>query len=179
MGRKKIEIKHIQNKRSRLASFNKRRVGLFKKAYELAILTGNNTYIFVEDRDTRVVSAYLSKEGFIPYFNNLDQNNCYGPQDFQTLSNKQLHSTTTIRKPLTNSPLPPVPPIPLKEVLNLESITMFPILIRSRRQKAKQNIPTFIISQAFHESGWPFKTGKTTPYYIHSVTVMEEEGGKD
>ena len=44
MGRKKIEIKHIQNKRSRLASFNKRRVGLFKKAYELAILTGTPVY---------------------------------------------------------------------------------------------------------------------------------------
>ncbi|XP_062186638.1 agamous-like MADS-box protein AGL29 [Phragmites australis] len=40
MGRKKIEIKHIERKEARQVCFSKRRQGLFKKASELSILCG-------------------------------------------------------------------------------------------------------------------------------------------
>nr|XP_034921993.1 truncated transcription factor CAULIFLOWER A-like isoform X3 [Populus alba] len=38
MGRKKVELKRIENKSSRQVTFSKRRNGLFKKAHELSVL---------------------------------------------------------------------------------------------------------------------------------------------
>ncbi|KAL4591893.1 hypothetical protein LXL04_004868 [Taraxacum kok-saghyz] len=38
MGRRKLEIKRIKDKSSRLVAFSKRRTGLFKKARQLSVL---------------------------------------------------------------------------------------------------------------------------------------------
>ncbi|VDL90041.1 unnamed protein product [Schistocephalus solidus] len=38
MGRKKIEIKRIEDERNRQVTFTKRKLGLMKKAYELSVL---------------------------------------------------------------------------------------------------------------------------------------------
>jgi hypothetical protein len=38
-----------RSRRSRDATFKKRRQGLFKKAYELGVLTGKSTHVFIED----------------------------------------------------------------------------------------------------------------------------------
>ncbi len=38
MGRKKIEIKRIDDERNRQVTFTKRKLGLMKKAYELSVL---------------------------------------------------------------------------------------------------------------------------------------------
>ncbi|KAI4374310.1 hypothetical protein MLD38_012320 [Melastoma candidum] len=46
-GRKKIEIKKIDNKSSQQVTFSKRRAGLFKKASELCILCGAQVAIIV------------------------------------------------------------------------------------------------------------------------------------
>ncbi|KAK4783371.1 hypothetical protein SAY86_007745 [Trapa natans] len=46
-GRKKIEIKKIDNKSSQQVTFSKRRAGLFKKASELCILCGTQIAIIV------------------------------------------------------------------------------------------------------------------------------------
>ncbi|KAF5240878.1 hypothetical protein FANTH_9399 [Fusarium anthophilum] len=40
MGRRRIEIKKIPRESARRTTFNKRKQGLFKKAYELSVLTG-------------------------------------------------------------------------------------------------------------------------------------------
>lgn len=40
MGRKRIDIKLIQNKKNRNSTFKKRRIGLLRKAMELSMLTG-------------------------------------------------------------------------------------------------------------------------------------------
>jgi len=40
MGRKKIDIKKITSDKNRQVTFNKRRVGLMKKAMELSVLCG-------------------------------------------------------------------------------------------------------------------------------------------
>lgn len=53
-GRKKIEIKRIDNLSNRQVTFSKRRVGLFKKASELCVLTGAEVAIIVHSLGKRV-----------------------------------------------------------------------------------------------------------------------------
>ncbi|PIN19773.1 hypothetical protein CDL12_07563 [Handroanthus impetiginosus] len=55
-GRKKIEIKKIENLSNRQVTFSKRRVGLFKKASELCILSGAEIAIIVHSLGKRVFS---------------------------------------------------------------------------------------------------------------------------
>lgn len=40
MGRKRIDIKLIENRKNRNSTFKKRRIGLLRKAMELSLLTG-------------------------------------------------------------------------------------------------------------------------------------------
>ncbi|KAE9587232.1 hypothetical protein Lal_00004616 [Lupinus albus] len=47
MGRKKIEIKMLEDSNTRQVTFSKRKTGLFKKAYELSILCGSEVAIVV------------------------------------------------------------------------------------------------------------------------------------
>ncbi|KAH8512915.1 hypothetical protein H0E87_006280, partial [Populus deltoides] len=47
MGRKKVELKRIENKSSRQVTFSKRRNGLFKKARELSVLCDVQAAILV------------------------------------------------------------------------------------------------------------------------------------
>ncbi|KAI8648846.1 MADS-box domain-containing protein [Fusarium sp. Ph1] len=51
MGRRRIEIKRIPERASRVTTFNKRKKGLFKKAYELGVLTGCKISLFIEGED--------------------------------------------------------------------------------------------------------------------------------
>nr|GEX66293.1 agamous-like MADS-box protein AGL62 [Tanacetum cinerariifolium] len=53
-GRKKIEIKKIEENSSRQVTFSKRRNGLFKKAAELCVLTGAKIAIIVNSPGGRV-----------------------------------------------------------------------------------------------------------------------------
>ncbi|GFQ08867.1 agamous-like mads-box protein agl62 [Phtheirospermum japonicum] len=53
-GRRKIEIKKIDKLSSRQVTFSKRRVGLFRKASELCILTGAEIAIIVHSHGKRV-----------------------------------------------------------------------------------------------------------------------------
>ncbi|KAD5803477.1 hypothetical protein E3N88_14837 [Mikania micrantha] len=53
-GRKKIEIKKIEETNSRQVTFSKRRTGLFKKASELCVLTGAQIAILVNSPGGRV-----------------------------------------------------------------------------------------------------------------------------
>ena len=47
MGRNRIKIERISNHKQRITTFNKRKTGLFKKAYELSELTGANVTLMV------------------------------------------------------------------------------------------------------------------------------------
>ncbi|QCD83568.1 MADS-box transcription factor [Vigna unguiculata] len=47
MGKKKLEIKRIENKSSRQITFSKRRNGLMKKARELSILCDAKVALFI------------------------------------------------------------------------------------------------------------------------------------
>ncbi|KAJ0810343.1 putative transcription factor MADS-type1 family [Helianthus annuus] len=103
-GRKKIEIKKIEETNSRQVTFSKRRTGLFKKASELCILTGAQVAILVNSPGGRVfafghpnidllLDRYLNK-------NNSSNNN-----------NISTNPTTTIMTVNNSSP----PALPTKE----------------------------------------------------------------
>lgn len=62
MGRGKIEIKRIENKTSRQVTFCKRRNGLLKKAYELAILC-----------DAEIALIVFSSRGRLYEFSNVNR----------------------------------------------------------------------------------------------------------
>ncbi|KAI3920507.1 hypothetical protein MKX01_000846 [Papaver californicum] len=47
MGKRKIEMKKIEDRKKRSVAFTKRRNGLFKKAHELCVLTGANISMIV------------------------------------------------------------------------------------------------------------------------------------
>ncbi|XP_009605702.1 agamous-like MADS-box protein AGL62 [Nicotiana tomentosiformis] len=53
-GRRKIEIKPIDNQNSRHVTFSKRRLGLFKKASELCMLSGAEIVILVQSLKQRL-----------------------------------------------------------------------------------------------------------------------------
>lgn len=52
MGRRKIEIKKLENARNRNATFKKRRQGILKKAHELAILTDSRVTLSIKNGDS-------------------------------------------------------------------------------------------------------------------------------
>ncbi|KAG9129968.1 hypothetical protein Leryth_007088 [Lithospermum erythrorhizon] len=54
LGKRKIEIKKIENKTSRQVTYSKRRVGLFRKASELCVLCGAKIAIFVTSQKERL-----------------------------------------------------------------------------------------------------------------------------
>lgn len=51
MGRRKIEIKKLENVRNRNATFKKRRQGILKKAHELAVLTDSKVTLSIKNGD--------------------------------------------------------------------------------------------------------------------------------
>lgn len=60
MGRRKIEIKRLLDKRTRNTTFNKRKYGLFKKAYELEVLTGYRINVLITDENAVAKYSYSS-----------------------------------------------------------------------------------------------------------------------
>lgn len=49
MGRRKIEIKKLENLRNRKSTFKKRRQGILKKAHELAVLTDSKVTLMIKN----------------------------------------------------------------------------------------------------------------------------------
>ncbi|KAI9198638.1 hypothetical protein LWI28_019516 [Acer negundo] len=77
-GRKKIEIKEIENKLSRKVAFSKRRKGLFKKAAEICQLCGSQIAIIVFSTKGRLFSyGHPSVEDVVNRFlcESLDESN--------------------------------------------------------------------------------------------------------
>mmetsp|Transcript_27179 Transcript_27179/g.52708 ORF Transcript_27179/g.52708 Transcript_27179/m.52708 type:complete len:576 (+) Transcript_27179:59-1786(+) len=85
MGRKKIDIKMITSEKNRQVTFNKRRVGLMKKAMELSILCGCEVGLIVLfDRKLHVYSS-SNIESIIKSFHDYE-----GP--YESLDNKDRES---------------------------------------------------------------------------------------
>ncbi|EGU76619.1 hypothetical protein FOXB_12870 [Fusarium oxysporum f. sp. conglutinans Fo5176] len=69
MGRRRIEIKKIPSESARRTTFNKRKQGLFKKAYELSVLTGCDLTVTVTNEqgvtsvfDAADLSSFMSTD---------------------------------------------------------------------------------------------------------------------
>ncbi|KAH0569685.1 MADS-box protein [Spironucleus salmonicida] len=80
MGRHKIEIKRIDNQKTRQITFNKRRSGLFKKAYELAALTSSSVTLLVRGENGK---NYVFQSDNQPLHQQLDF-------EYETLSKDQI-----------------------------------------------------------------------------------------
>ncbi|KAM3139146.1 hypothetical protein pb186bvf_008744 [Paramecium bursaria] len=56
MGRKKIDIKHIEDKQQRNITFNKRKIGLLRKAAQLSELCNTQIYLVFNDLSGNVIT---------------------------------------------------------------------------------------------------------------------------
>ncbi|CCG82211.1 Putative uncharacterized protein [Taphrina deformans PYCC 5710] len=102
MGRRKIEIKFINDDRNRSVTFIKRKNGLFKKAHELSILTGAKVTVHVEDikeRQFDYISSNLGGEGSHTQFQSDDEdddaNSFDGQEDLQDGQDGDLHESAS------------------------------------------------------------------------------------
>ncbi|KAF3512855.1 hypothetical protein HID58_054855 [Brassica napus] len=57
MGRRKVEIKRIENKSSRQVTFCKRRNGLIEKARQLSVLCGSSVAVLIVSSTGKVYSS--------------------------------------------------------------------------------------------------------------------------
>ena len=63
MGRKRIDIKLIENRKNRNSTFKKRRIGLLRKAMELSLLTGTLVQLKIyKPSDFSLVEYFSSTE---------------------------------------------------------------------------------------------------------------------
>ena len=85
MGRRKIEIKRIENNKMRRVTFRKRRIGLLKKAIELSLLTGAKVYLKVyHERDQSLMEYCSSNQAEL---DELTKNNSDHVKKFTKYSN--------------------------------------------------------------------------------------------
>ncbi|THD21662.1 hypothetical protein D915_007545 [Fasciola hepatica] len=67
MGRSKLEVRKIEDKNKRMATFRKRRDGLFKKALEIHLLTGADVYLSIVNSDKQYRLNRLSDAATNPH----------------------------------------------------------------------------------------------------------------
>jgi MADS-box transcription factor len=68
MGRRKIQIVPINDDRNRTVTFQKRKNGLFKKAYELGVLCKSDVAVIIFGHNQKLyeyVSVYLFCKSFL------------------------------------------------------------------------------------------------------------------
>lgn len=97
MGRKRIEIKKINEPRARRATFGKRKSGLIKKAWEFGELTGSKVFLIIQDERKTKFSFTTSKEDLYLKYDDIEPENRMGPEDFalpQTTSSSRALSPT-------------------------------------------------------------------------------------
>jgi hypothetical protein len=102
MGRRKIKIKKIDSDRARKCTFSKRYPGLLGKAWQLAVLCDQDTFLFVRDRATSRIRMYSSTdEHFMPDYSQIRRQDRYGPGDMGTKGTSEMTppKPTPIRHP--------------------------------------------------------------------------------
>jgi hypothetical protein len=95
MGKRKIEMKKIENITNRLITFYKRKKGVIKKAIELALLCNIDIYLIILDQRKKV-SIFSSKNKIFNYFNQylnsldyIDIKENYSIDDYAKLNSKK------------------------------------------------------------------------------------------
>ncbi|KAI3511758.1 hypothetical protein L1887_18916 [Cichorium endivia] len=104
-GKKKIDLKKIQEPNSRKATFTKRRIGLFKQAAEICILTGAEIGILVNSPGGQIFSfGHPNADDIFDRYLDNDNNNAAS-------TNTTGADSETIKNQNQNPP----PPLPKKE----------------------------------------------------------------
>lgn len=67
VGRKRIKISYIKDKRLRQTTFAKRKMGLLKKAMELSLLCGNEVLLVIRETTSRRATIYDSQGGYTQF----------------------------------------------------------------------------------------------------------------
>ena len=96
MGRKKIEIKLIEDEKNRKSTFDKRKEGLMKKAYELSELTGATIGLIVIS-ELGSMEMYTQKDVFKKYTEEEipDENVIIGGNQIKKIYGKKWKLDTT------------------------------------------------------------------------------------
>ena len=90
MGRAKVEIVALKDKKRLRATFKKRSGGAMKKLHELAILCNQDIFLYIRDQETGKVRTFAScDEKYIPDYKSISQEDCKGPKDMQIYYNRQ------------------------------------------------------------------------------------------
>ncbi|KAI3826509.1 hypothetical protein L1987_00557 [Smallanthus sonchifolius] len=111
-GRKKIEIKKIEETNSRQVTFSKRRTGLFKKASELCVLTGAQVAILVSSPGGRVFSfGHPNVDALVDRYLKSHNNN----QDPTTVTGSSAAGAAAAANHYSPPPPPLLLPLPTKE----------------------------------------------------------------
>ncbi|CCG84207.1 protein of unknown function [Taphrina deformans PYCC 5710] len=90
MGRKKIQIKAINDEKVRKVTFNRRRNGILKKAYELSILCDTQVVVLMYDQK-QMCHVYSSEEGTNSHANLMEK---YLTKDFCTVDPIRNYDTS-------------------------------------------------------------------------------------
>lgn len=98
MGRRSIPTRYIKDKKARDATFRKRLIGAKKKAYELSVLCGQDTFLYVRDQITgRVKSFSSTSENFIPDYTKIKFEDRSSSEDMNGSAGKrQLQSVEKV-----------------------------------------------------------------------------------
>lgn len=97
MGRRKIAIQPITGERNLSATFLKRKHGLFKKAYELAVLTNSRVAVMVLNRNGKLFEFCSDdmEEFLMQYINHIGAKERRGRQHFTRLADEEPAAETT------------------------------------------------------------------------------------
>ena len=88
MGRKRIDIKLIENRKSRNSTFKKRRIGLLRKAMELSLLTGTVIQMKIyRPADFSLVEYFATTE---KDFDTIDKNDVSVVKKYHKYFNKDI-----------------------------------------------------------------------------------------
>lgn len=74
MGRNKIRIEKIQDKRVKHVTFNKRKKGIMKKARELSVLCNSEIMLCITDESKKICYIYHSTNDHLSFITNLIHN---------------------------------------------------------------------------------------------------------
>ncbi|KAM0339494.1 hypothetical protein ACHAPU_010899 [Fusarium lateritium] len=109
MGRRRIEIEKIQEQRPRRATFGKRKSGLFKKAWEFAVLTDSEVLVFVKDERETQYSFTTNKQSHQSILRDVQPANQIGPEDYGKATSS-LKTGTPLGDEIVCAPLIPSRP---------------------------------------------------------------------
>jgi hypothetical protein len=98
MGRKKIEIKYIENQSRKRSAYNQRKNGLIKKAMELNILTGSKICICIQREDGSVIQYNSNADFDSSVVSSIKPTTFYTNANYDELSIKKISKKKESKK---------------------------------------------------------------------------------